>query len=256
MAKRKWVLTGTALAGMITTVAFSPLESLLPNQDLSLGMGHQNPYVPLVTGAGANYGQSAPAGSAQSSQPIAGSNNGKVQPKPVQPKPKSNRNGGSGTNGKNNSGSSSTPKPTATNGATSDPKPTDSGQPKPTTSSPAPVKTSAKPTPTKSTAQPTPTPTTAKPNGTFAASAAIKGGDYGTVVLKVTISNGVITSIDYSSTVTNDAKSYSINSAKLPVLVSEALSAQSAKISSVSGATYTSSAFKSALASALSKAGM
>ena len=90
---------------------------------------------------------------------------------------------------------------------------------------------------------------------TFTGSALIRDGAFGNMKLTVTISNGKITGIDYSSTKVNDNRSYQINSAALPRLVSAALSAQSANVSNISGASYTTMAFREAMQAALTKAG-
>jgi uncharacterized protein with FMN-binding domain len=54
---------------------------------------------------------------------------------------------------------------------------------------------------------------------------------------------------------TGDPKSYAISGYAEPLLRQSALSAQSANIDVVSGATFTSEGYKSALQSALDKAG-
>ena len=54
----------------------------------------------------------------------------------------------------------------------------------------------------------------------------------------------------------SDGKDVMINSRAIPVLNSEAVSAQSATIDSVSGATYTSQAYMQSLQSALDPAGI
>jgi uncharacterized protein with FMN-binding domain len=50
--------------------------------------------------------------------------------------------------------------------------------------------------------------------------------------------------------------STNISGYAIPYLIQEALTAQSAKVASISGASYTSAAFKSSLASAIAKAGL
>jgi uncharacterized protein with FMN-binding domain len=78
---------------------------------------------------------------------------------------------------------------------------------------------------------------------------------YGPVQLKVTIAGGKITSIEAVQLPSDDPKSMQIASYAEPLLRQSALSAQSANIDVVSGATYTSEGYKTALQSALDQAG-
>jgi uncharacterized protein with FMN-binding domain len=78
---------------------------------------------------------------------------------------------------------------------------------------------------------------------------------YGPVQLKVTIAGGKITNITALQLPANDPKSAEIGSYAEPLLRQSALSKQSADIDVVSGATYTSDGYKTALQSALDKAG-
>lgn len=77
---------------------------------------------------------------------------------------------------------------------------------------------------------------------------------YGNVQLKVTISSGKITKIEPVQLPSGDPKSSEISSYAEPMLRRSALSKQSAKIDAVSGATYTSDSYTTALQSALDKA--
>ena len=77
---------------------------------------------------------------------------------------------------------------------------------------------------------------------------------YGDVQVSVTISGGKITAVNFDSLAANDPHSEQINSYASPKLVSQTLSAQSANISGVSGATYTSSSYMRSLQSALDQA--
>ena len=83
---------------------------------------------------------------------------------------------------------------------------------------------------------------------------AVEANQYGNVQLKVTIKGGKITKIDAVQIPNNDPKSSEINASAEPMLQQSALSAQSAKIDTISGATYTSNSYKAALQSALDKA--
>lgn len=77
---------------------------------------------------------------------------------------------------------------------------------------------------------------------------------YGPVQVRVVYSNGKITDVVPLQTPTADSRSVQIAQRAVPILRSEALSAQSAKINTVSGATYTSDGYKTSLQSAIDKA--
>jgi uncharacterized protein with FMN-binding domain len=81
------------------------------------------------------------------------------------------------------------------------------------------------------------------------------GTQYGNVQLKVTVANGKITKIEALQLPSNDPKSQEIGSYAEPLLTQSALSKQDATVDVVSGATYTSSGYQSALQSALDNAG-
>lgn len=78
---------------------------------------------------------------------------------------------------------------------------------------------------------------------------------YGDVQVQVTISGGAITDITALELPSGDGHSSRISEAVGPMLRSEALQAQSATIDLVSGATYTSTAYRESLQSALDVAG-
>jgi uncharacterized protein with FMN-binding domain len=125
----------------------------------------------------------------------------------------------------------------------------------------APVTTqSAKPTPSKSaTASATPSPTAA---ATQAASGEAQSGSftgdpytmrYGTVQVKITINNGKIT--DAVAVQAPSGRDQRYTDMAIPVMRQKTLTAQSANITGVSGASYTAYAWYISLQSALSKAG-
>lgn len=76
---------------------------------------------------------------------------------------------------------------------------------------------------------------------------------YGNVEVRVTISKGSITAVD-AIALPSGGRSGQISRYVEPVLSSEALTAQSANIDIVSGATYTSEAYAQSLQSALDQA--
>ena len=79
---------------------------------------------------------------------------------------------------------------------------------------------------------------------------------WGPVQVQITVANGKITDISTLQYPNGDRRSQMISSQVLPWLQDEALKAQSANISGIGGATYTSGGFINSLASALQKAGM
>ena len=118
--------------------------------------------------------------------------------------------------------------------------------------------------PTSTSATPT-TSTTAATNSTTtkSTSTTLADGQYtgtssttrwGPVQVRITVSGGRITAVDVLSYPSNDNKSRSINATAVPRLVQSSLTAQSASVSSVSGATYTSAAYKTSLQSAIDQA--
>ena len=77
---------------------------------------------------------------------------------------------------------------------------------------------------------------------------------FGVLQVTATVSGGRITNVS-TQVQSADPHSQQIDDAALPVLRGQVLSAQSADIQGVSGATYTSQAFVSSLQSALSALG-
>ncbi|MEP6639367.1 MAG: FMN-binding protein [Chloroflexota bacterium] len=77
---------------------------------------------------------------------------------------------------------------------------------------------------------------------------------YGDVQVQVTISGGAITDVAPLQLPSSDGRSQRIASQAAPILRQEALTAQSAKIELLSGATYTSDAYARSLQSALDSA--
>jgi len=79
---------------------------------------------------------------------------------------------------------------------------------------------------------------------------------YGAVQVEITVSNGKVTDAVALQLPDADRRSASISSRAEPVLRSEALTAQSASIDGVSGATYTSDGYAQSLQAALDAAGL
>ncbi len=149
--------------------------------------------------------------------------------------------------------------PQGTNFATvnaSDTTTSDSSTPAPSDSTTSDTSSSSNTTSTTKTS-PTPTASTSSSSGV---SKAVTGDAvfvrYGNVQLKVTAKNGKITDIVAVQLPDQDGRSMQISSAVEPMLKQQALQAQSANISGVSGATYTSGGYQQSLQSALDKLGI
>lgn len=110
------------------------------------------------------------------------------------------------------------------------------------------------PDPVAATSTPAPAPaqTGQYKNGTYTGNVA--DAFYGNVQVQVVISGGQITDVVFLQYPNHNNTSININSQAMPLLKQEALAAQSANVSGVSGASATSPAFQSSLASALSQA--
>ena len=140
----------------------------------------------------------------------------------------------------------STPAPVAT-------KATASKKKKTTTTTKSTTGTSSNTT----TTQTTPAPAAASSSGvsgTFAGSTSQTR--YGPVQVQITVTNGKITAAKALQYPNGDYRSADISTQAIPYLVSQTLAAQSANISGVGGASYTSYGWYQSLQSALAKAGM
>lgn len=79
---------------------------------------------------------------------------------------------------------------------------------------------------------------------------------WGPVQVQLTVAGKRITAVTVLQSPSGNGRDVEINSAALPVLNQETLTAQSANIDSVSGATYTSNGYIGSLQSALDQAGL
>ncbi len=77
---------------------------------------------------------------------------------------------------------------------------------------------------------------------------------FGPVQVQVSVAGGKVTAATVLQVPNQDRHDQMINSRAVPILNAEAVSAQSAKIDAVSGATVTSDAYAESLQSALDKA--
>ncbi len=73
---------------------------------------------------------------------------------------------------------------------------------------------------------------------------------YGSLTVTVTMANGKITDVSYTTTA-GDGHSLQIENRAIPTLTSEVIAANSAQVSTVGGATYTSEKYLTSLQSAL-----
>jgi uncharacterized protein with FMN-binding domain len=93
-----------------------------------------------------------------------------------------------------------------------------------------------------------------------AATKSVTGGvaqtRWGPVQVTITVANGKITAVDVPQYPDGNGKDQQINAYALPVLKQETLTAQSADIDMVSGATVTSDGYVQSLQSALDQAGL
>jgi uncharacterized protein with FMN-binding domain len=79
---------------------------------------------------------------------------------------------------------------------------------------------------------------------------------YGPVQVEITVTNGQITAVDAVVYPTQSSKDRQINARAIPQLDQKALAAQSAKVDTISGATYTSVGYRTSLQSAIDQAGL
>jgi len=111
---------------------------------------------------------------------------------------------------------------------------------------------SAPPPVNNPTPAPTPAPTSGYTDGTYTGNSA--DALYGLVQVQATIANGSLTNVTFLSYPSDRSTSQLINGRAMPILIQEAIAAQSANVNIVSGATDTSIAFQGSLASALAQA--
>ncbi len=123
----------------------------------------------------------------------------------------------------------------------------------PTASTPAAASTTASGGTQSGTVGPAAPATTASSGGVISATGPQVNYFYGVLSVRVTAASGHITKIAIAS-LSDGAYAYShyVDSVSLPMLIKQAMAAQSAKIQGVSGASYTSAGFAQSLQGALS----
>jgi uncharacterized protein with FMN-binding domain len=104
------------------------------------------------------------------------------------------------------------------------------------------------------------TPSTGTPGTGTGAAKTVTGAAwptiYGPVQVRVTVTAGKVTAVSAVEYPTETPRDYQINAFAIPQLNAEAMAAGSAKIDTVSGATYTSGGYVGSLQNALDKAGL
>ena len=90
-------------------------------------------------------------------------------------------------------------------------------------------------------------------NGATAVTGSLEQYGYGQLSIRVTMSGGKITRLAVATLKTADTYSQQLAGYVIPVLQREILSAQSARVNGVTGATYTSEAYAYSVQSALDK---
>ena len=138
---------------------------------------------------------------------------------------------------------------TTTTPATTTPRTPTSRTPSPEAGTP----TMAAPAPPATTAPPAPT-ANATPSGSFTGSPV--STKFGTVQVAISVADGRVTDVTAVKLTDADRRSVQISNRAAPILRSTVLAAQSAKVDVVSGATYTSDAYRTSLQSALDQAGL
>ncbi|MGH3157824.1 MAG: FMN-binding protein [Streptosporangiaceae bacterium] len=131
---------------------------------------------------------------------------------------------------------------TAASGAPPTPGPPTSSRPTAIPSGPAPrrAKTSAPSRPARATSY-------------RSATGAVEQFGYGSIAVRVIVEGNRITGVSVAALRTLEPTSQQISTQAIPVLRAEVLSAQSAAISGVSGATYTSQGYSKSLQAALNE---
>ena len=97
----------------------------------------------------------------------------------------------------------------------------------------------------------TPTPSPTQSSATRVITGSAVDTRYGAVQVKVTFSGTTITAVDTVQSPNGSGRDIEINDQALPILQQEVLSAQSANIDTVSGATYTSEGYIQSVQSAI-----
>jgi len=126
----------------------------------------------------------------------------------------------------------------------------------PSTTAPAPDAPSATDPPATSTPTPETTPTTRQTPRPQSVTGPVIDTRYGPVQVEVLLAGNRINDVRVLQYPNEARRSQEINAQALPLLHEEALSAQSANIDTISGATYTTFGYEQSLQAALEQAGI
>jgi uncharacterized protein with FMN-binding domain len=96
----------------------------------------------------------------------------------------------------------------------------------------------------------------AKAPATRTVTGSIVSNQYSRLQVSLQIKNGRISHVGFTTFTANDSKSIGIDQQAVPILIQQTISAQSAQIQGVSGATYTTTAYEQSLQAAIDKAGL
>ncbi|QJS12926.1 FMN-binding protein [Streptomyces argyrophyllae] len=121
---------------------------------------------------------------------------------------------------------------------------------------PTPATAGTRPPAASSSPAPGSGPSSGSASGTTTATGDTVQTRWGPVQVRVTVRDGRLTDVAAVSYPQDNPRDQEINSYALPQLRREALAAQSARIDTVSGATYTSDGYRQSLQSALDSAGL
>jgi uncharacterized protein with FMN-binding domain len=100
------------------------------------------------------------------------------------------------------------------------------------------------------------TSSTAPKTSTKTVTGSMVTNQYSRLQVSLQIKNGRISHVGFTTFTANDSKSMGIDQQAVPILIQETISAQSAQIQGVSGATYTTNAYEQSLQAAIDKAGL
>ncbi|MFF4361628.1 FMN-binding protein [Streptomyces sp. NPDC001604] len=250
-------------AALLGTAAATTLLTALKLGMAPVGADSSSTATAAQAGSGATVGDTTPTATAPSTSspatcPAAFTGGGAVEPAAyLAVGDDDGDHGGANEDGEDDD--QGVPAPAAPSAAA----PTDSAAPAPTdTATAAPTDPASPSSPCTSAPAPA-SPTAAAPsssapatgsglkNGTF--KGALAQNEYGTIQTTVTVSGGRITDVT-ASFPTTPARSAQINSRAIPALRQEALTAQSASIDAVSGASFTTASYKQSLQSAIDAA--
>lgn len=243
-----------ATAAIVGTLAGTVLLTVmkLGTDTVSLSTATADPPATSVIG-----GAASAAPPATSACPAAFTSGGVVVPVVLTDDGDDGGQDGGEEDGDDDQGTVTSPTDTATIPAAPAPSSTDSASAAPTGSATSVPSCPATATPTSGGTSAAPSSPAASSAGTGLKDGTFKGtastNEYGTIQTSIIVSGGRITDVT-ASFPTTPARTSQINTGAIPALRQEAVTAQSATIDSVSGASFTSASYKTSLQSAIDAA--